>query len=366
MFFRGFAWLATLVIATSSAGHAGESPKNIIFIIGDGMGIGAITAARCIGPGENGGLTLDGMPVTGLVKTHSESALVTDSAASGTALATGHKTLNGRIATDSQGRPLESLAELAGKMGKSSGIITTDLLTGATPAVFFSHAEGRSLQDDIALQLPSSPVTVAMGGGKENFIPPAAGKGGRKDGADVVAMARGKGFDVCFDSASMRGSKSDRLLGLFSFSADGPTLEAMLRSTLSIVSKNPKGFFVMAESCLPDKGGHGNDIATSFEGVKALDDALRSALEFAKNDGRTLVVVTADHETGGLAVLDRDAMNPKLKPGWLCGHHTGNMVPVYAFGPASEKFSGTHDNTDLPKIMAELWGKKLGAQEAAR
>lgn len=153
---------------------------------------------------------------------------------------------------------------------------------------------------------------------------------------------------------------ADRLLGLFTFNANGPTLKAMLDATLSKVSTNPRGFFIMAESCLPDKGGHANDIATSFQGVKALEDALLSALEFAKQDGHTLVVVTADHETGGLAVQNRGDQAPQLTPGWLCKDHTGNMVAVYAFGPEAEKFSGTHDNTDLPKIMAELWGKKLG------
>ena len=357
---RGLALLAALLVATASACFGEQKPPNIIFIIGDGMGIGAITAARCMGPGEYGGLTLDTMPVTGFVKTHSENALVTDSAASGTALATGHKTQNGRLSTDAQGRRLLTIAELASETGKSTGIITTDLLTGATPAAFFSHCDSRAEQESIALQLPATPVTVAMGGGKEYFLPAVEGRGGRKDAEDVVAMAKSKGFEVCFDSASLAAVKPRRLLGLFTFDAAGPTLEAMLASTLAVVSANPRGFFIMAESCLPDKGGHANNLDTSFRGVSALDDALRCALVFAKKDGNTLVVVTADHETGGLAVQSQDDKNPKLKPGWLSGDHTGNMVPVYAFGPGAEFFSGTHDNTELPKIMAGLWGKKLG------
>ncbi len=353
--------LALLIFLSVSACNAGPELKNVIFIIGDGMGIGAITAARCAITGENGQLVLDTMPVTGLVKTHSETKVVTDSAASGTALAAGRKTLNGSISVDSKGRSLPTILELANSMGKSTGVITTDVITGATPAVFYAHIDSRSKLDDIALQLVASKVTVAMGTGRQFFIPKTdSDSNGRSDGKDVTALAKQNGFEVLYDAKTMEASKSKRLLGLFTFDETGPTLESMLQKTISVLSQNKKGFFVMAESCLPDRGGHKNDAPTLVKGVADLDSALRYALEFAKKDKHTLIIVTADHETGGLAVLERDDKNPQFKPGWLHGGHTGNMVAVYAFGPGSEKFSGTIDNTEIPKIISSLWGRSLG------
>ena len=353
------AFVILLLLAVAACG-AQPQPNNIILIIGDGMGIGAITATRCAGPGENGKLLLDSMPVTGLVKTHSES-LVTDSAASATALATGHKTKNGHLSLTTDGKTLPTFLEMAIAMGKSTGVVTTDLVTSATPAAFYAHVDDRSKQDSIALQLAASKMTVAMGSGKQYFIPKSSdGKDGRADGQDVVNQAKQNGYDVVFDKNALAASNSKRLLGLFTFDETGPTLENMLDKAVSVMSKNKKGFFIMAESCLPDKGGHANDAPTVVKGVLALEDALKYALGFAKKDGHTLVVVTADHETGGLAVIGRDEENTKSKPGWIYGGHTGNMVAVYAFGPGAEKFMGTHDNTEIPKIFSSLWGKTLG------
>jgi len=352
--------LVVLALLAVSVYGAEPNPRNVILIIGDGMGIGAITAARCAGPGENGKLVLDSMPVTGLVKTHSENRLVTDSAASGTALATGHKTENGRISVDSNGRNLPTILDLAISMGKSAGVVTNDAVTGATPAVFYAHVDSRNKQDEIAAQLVVSRLSVAMGSGRRYFVPSSAGEDGRSDGRDLVSEAKQAGFDVTFEKRAMEASRSGRILGLFSFGESGPTLEDMLAKAISVLSKDPSGFFLMAESCLPDKGGHSNDAKTVLRGVEDLDSALRRALEFARTDKGTLIVVTSDHETGGLAVLDRDDKNPEFKPGWIHGGHTGNMVAVYAFGPGAERFTGTHDNTDIPRILAGLWGKTLG------
>lgn len=349
-----------LMLFAASACAAGQ-PRSVILFIGDGMGIGAITAARCAGPGENGKLTLDTMPVTGFAKTHSDGNLVTDSAASGTALAAGHKTLNGRISTASDGKSsYPTVLELADKLGKSTGTVTTDAITGATPAVFYAHVDSRGKQDEIAAQLVESKVAVAMGSGKRYFVAASEGKEGRQDGRDLTAEAAQKGFDVVYDAAAMQASKSAKLLGLFTFDETGPTFDAMTMKAVGLLSPNPKGFFLMAESCLPDKGGHKNDMATVVKGVLDLDAALKSALEFAAKDGSTLVIVTADHETGGLCVNQRDDKNPACTPSWTHGSHTGNMVAIYAYGPGAEKFSGTHDNTEIPKVIAGLWNATLG------
>jgi alkaline phosphatase len=354
-----FLAIAILVLFAACACGSEPQPRSVILLIGDGMGIGAITAARCAGPGENGKLVLGTMPVTGLVKTHPQGNLVTDSAASGTALAAGHKTLNGRISMDSGGKSLPTILELATKMGKSTGVVTTDAVTGATPAVFYAHADQRGKQDDIAAQLVTSKMSVAMGSGKQFFVPAAEGVEARKDGLDLTVQAAQNGFEVVYDASAMEASKSRRLLGLFVFDDSGPTFEAMTAKAVSILDANPKGFFLMAESCLPDKGGHKNDVSFSVKGVADLDAALKRVLDFAAKDGKTLVLVTADHETGGLAVLDRNDQNPSGTPGWVHKSHTGNMVPVYAFGPGAEKFGGTHDNTEIPKIIAGLWQSSL-------
>lgn len=340
-----------LIVAVSAYGVEAR-PKNVILIIGDGMGIGAITAARCAGPGEDGKLILDTMPVTGLLKTHS-TELVTDSAASATALATGCKTENARIAVDLKGKSLPTILELARALGKSTGVVTNDGVTGATPASFYAHSDSRYKEEEIAAQLVVSSIAVAMGSGKEHFT-------SRGDGRDLSAEAKRGGFDVIYDAKAMQASQSKRLLGLFSFGESGPTVEAMLNKAVSVLSKNPKGFFLIAESCWPDHRGHANDAAGVVQGVKDLDDALRSAMNFARKDGNTLVVVTSDHDTGGMAVRNRNADNPGFTAAWTGGSHTGNMVALYAFGPGAGKFAGTHDNTEVAKILAGLWGKKLG------
>lgn len=322
------------------------------------MGIGAITAARCAGPGADGRLLFDDMPVTGFAKTHSASGLVTDSAAAGTALATGVKTKNGAIAQDPSGVRLKTILESAREMGKSVGVVTTDALVGATPAAFYAHVPNRGQGDDIAAQLIASRVNIAFGGAPSSFIPKVEGRAGRDDGRDLLADARKRGIDVVSNPQEMAQAKSDRVIGVFA-DESMPPLADMTAKAIAVVSRNPRGFFVMVEHSWPDKGGHGNNPGQVVTGVRELNDALKAALDFAKADGNTLIVVTADHETGGLAIQNPDDKNPGFKPQWTGGGHTGNMVAIYAFGPGSERFSGTHDNTEIPRIFADLWGAKL-------
>ena len=355
---RRLALIFVVFALAASSCLAASVPKNIILLIGDGMGVGAITAARCAGPGPNGRLLMDGMPVTGFALTHPVDALVTDSAASGTALATGVKTKNGMIGQDPKGAPLLSILEAARDMGKSTGVVTTDAIVGATPAAFYAHVENRKQGDDIAAQVLPARMNIAFGGGRSRFIPKTDSQDGRKDGRDLLDEARKRGYDVVTTPEELRKAAGDRILGLFDDSSN-PALDELTAKTLSVLNRNPKGFFVMVESSWPDGGGHANNAELVVKGVRALDAALGKALELAKSDGQTLVVVTADHDTGGLAIQDSDDKNPGFKPQWTGGGHTGNMVAVYAFGPGSERFAGTLDNTEIPKIFAELWGVKL-------
>lgn len=347
-----------VLLLAASCCLASSTPKNIILLIGDGMGMGAITAARCRDLGPDGRLVMDSMPVTGLALTHSASGLVTDSAASGTALACGVKTKNGMIGQDPSGARLRSILEAARDMGKSTGVVTTDALVGATPAAFYAHVENRGQGDDIAAQVLSSRVQVAFGGGRSRFVPKTDSQDGRADGRDLLDDARKRGYDVVGSTEELRQSTSDRVLGLFA-DASNPSLDELTAKAISVLNRNQKGFFLMVESSWPDGGGHSNNVDLSVKGVRALDAALREALDLAEADGETLVVVTADHETGGLAVQNPDEKNPGVKPQWTGGGHTGNMVAIYAYGPGSERFAGTLDNTDIPRRFAELWRVKL-------
>jgi len=353
--------LIALVLAAACPGSAG--PRNIILLIGDGMGIGHITAARCAGPGRDGRLAIDTMPVTGLALTHSANALVTDSAAGGTALATGVKTSNGTISQTPDGKPLKSILEIARDMGKSTGIVSTKFITDATPAVFVAHASKRSQREDIAAQMVASGVDVILGGGKQDFLPKSAG-GTRSDDRNLLDEAKKLGFDV-FDTAdAMSASTSDRILGLFAPSSmtserPEPTIAEMTAKAISILARNQKGFFLMSEGAKIDSEAHANNAAGVVRELLIFDDAVKAALEFAKKDGSTLVVVTADHDTGAMSVQEPNEKNPKFTAGWVSGGHSGNMVAVYAFGPGAQAFTGTHDNTEIPRIMANLWDMTL-------
>ena len=351
------ALIAVMLLASSCL--AGPAPKNIVLLIGDGMGIGHVTAARCAGPGQDGRLTIDTMPITGFLITYSANSMVTDSAAAGTALATGAKTNNGTISMSPDGTKLRSILEAARDMGKSTGIISTTSIVDATPAVFVAHVPSRAQSEDIAAQLLASRVNVALGGGKRNFTPESAG-GKRKDGRDILEEAKKRGYDV-FDTAdAMAKSTSDRMIGLFDFGPNSePSIADMTSKAISVLSKNNKGFFLMSEGGLIDPNAHGGNAQGMVKETLMFDEAVRVALEFARKNSDTLVVVTADHETGGVAAYSADEENPKFTARFISGGHSANMVPVYAFGPGAELFSGTHDNTDIPKICAGLWKQKL-------
>ena len=357
------ALIALVLISIASACVAADVPKSVILLIGDGMGIGAVTAGRCAGPGRDGRLAVDTMPYTGLAITYSANALVTDSAAAGTALATGSKTNNGMISVTPDGKRVQSILELAREIGKSTGIASTKFITDATPAVFVAHADSRSMNEDIAAQMVASRVDVVLGGGRQFFLPKSAG-GVRADERNLLDEAKKRGYDV-FDSAeAMEKTSASKMIGLFAANImtserPEPTIAEITSKAIATLNKNTKGFFLMSEGGKIDSNEHSNDADDTVKEMLMFDDAVRAALDFAKKDGHTLVIVTADHETGGFAVREPDKDNAKFTPGWVTNGHTANMVPIYAFGPGSQAFTGTHDNTEIPKTIAGFWGKKL-------
>ena len=353
--------LALVVLASSCL--AATAPRNVILLIGDGMGIGPVTAARCAGPGRGGRLAMDTMPYTGFSITYAANALVTDSAAAGTALATGVKTNNGMISVDPSGKRVKTILELAREMGKATGIVSTKFITDATPAVFVAHADSRSKNEEIAAQMVHSGVDVVLGGGRQYFVP-VSGGGARKDDRDLLDEAIKLHYSVVDSADAMSKSTSHRLIGLFAPSImtsdrPEPTIAEMTAKAISTLSANAKGFFMMSEGGKIDSMGHANDATGNTKETLMFDEAVRTALNFAKKDGHTLVIVTADHDTGGLVVLEPSKDNPVFTPGWVNKGHDENMVPIYAYGPGAESFTGTHDNTEIPRMIAGLWGKKL-------
>ena len=351
--------LALLLIILASSCLASQAPRNVILFIGDGMGIGQVTAARL----ANGPLALDTMPVTGLVTTQALDSVVTDSAAAATALATGFKTNNGGISMLPDGTKPRTICELARELGKWIGLVTTDSITGATPAAFVAHVPKRGKEQGIAAQILASKAEVVLGGGRRQFLPTDAG-GMRIDGRDLIFEAKELGYEVATDGVQLDAAKGPKLLGLFadatmSDPAAGPSLSQMTTRAISALKQNKRGYFLMVEQALTDTSGHANSAAGVVDAVSKLDSAVRAALDLAAKDKDTLVLVTSDHDTGGMAMKDPGEQDAKFRAAWTDGGHTGNMVAIYAFGPGASLFTGTHDNTDIPKLIAKLWGKGL-------
>lgn len=355
--------IAIIVAASNGGGSAmrssedtgdgscdGQRPRNVIFFISDGMGPSFATLARDakqymadrgLGTGEK--LTLDSY-LRGHSKTRSLSSQVTDSAAGATALATGFKTYNGWIsdvasrdvvnitAKDYDGKiqeghledlvRIKTVLEGAEEKNMWTGIATTARVTHATPAAFSSHTENRDFEDIIAEQQLNLGIEVLLGGGKRNFVPQDVDGSRRKDDRDLVAYAKEKGYQYVETADALRDVSRVPVLGLFNnshishaidrvglpgalsaaYPTEEPTLAEMTAKALELLSPSPNGFFLLIEAARIDHAGHGNDAAAAVAETLEYDDAFKLAIDFADSDGRTLVVGTSDHDTGGLSV----------------------------------------------------------------
>lgn len=324
---------------------------SIILLIGDGMGFNHIAAARRVAGGLDARLTLDLLPVAGVALTHSADNAVTDSAAAGTALSSGVKTHNGAIGMTPEGANQLTLLEgLRRKHGYRTGLVVTTNITDATPAVFVAEVDSRKSEEDIAEQLVAEQVDVVFGGGRALFQPMAGG-GKRADGKDLLAQVRSAGATVIEDKAGLATITRLPAWGLFASGAidslmpDLPTLAETTRKALELLGADGKPFFLMIEGSQIDSAGHKNDAAYLVRETLHFDLAVREACAFAARRQDVLVVVTADHETGGLMVF-RDNVN------WSSGNHSGSPVPVLACGAGAGAFTGVMDNTDIPKRLA--------------
>ncbi len=333
--------------------------RNVILLIGDGTGIAQISSGQLNLVGADGYLNLQRMPVTGIVKTQSSSSLITDSAAGATAYSCGMKTDNGMIAYLPDGTHCKTLLEIAKEKGMSTGLVATSTITHATPASFAAHVRSRGNQVGIAEQYLDSGNDVFLGGGREFFIPQGEGGSSRKDDRNLIEEFKSRGYDYASTKEEMENSTSDKILGLFANSGiesenRTPTLEEMTNTALSKLEPNENGFFLMVEGSQIDWGGHGNNAEYVIREMKDFDDAVKAALDYAEKDGETLVVLTADHETGGMTMMTASDDPHKLRVEWVTDYHTGVPVALMAYGPNAIEFTGWNDNTDIGIKLAEL------------
>ena len=337
-------------------------PKNIILMIGDGMGISQITA----GMYRNGNkLNLERCKVIGLIKTSSEDDLITDSAAGATAFATGKKTKNGKISQSSNDSiQYKTFLEYAEEHKKATGVIATSTVTHATPACFYAHYPRRyDANGPISAQFINSGVEVLIGGGRHYFE-------NRKDGRNLLEELKNDNYTVLDTlSESFETKEIDKLVYLFSprqpgklvftkgdeHPSRGPILPLATEKGLEILKKDTNGFFLMIEGSQIDWGGHNNDSEYIINEMLDFDKAIKKVLDFADNNGETLVIITADHETGGYSIIDGDLDGKKLTGGFSTKSHSASMIPVFAYGNGAEAFAGIYENTEIFYKMMEAF-----------
>ncbi len=410
--------LSVLLICSFTV--AEQRSKNVILLIGDGLGVNQrIAASSYLGRP----LEMDGGIKT-LITTHSANSAVTDSAAAATALATGKKTNNGMLSISPDGKVLPTILERAGDLGMATGLVATSTITHATPAAFAAHRQNRNDELGVALDFFANKVDLLFGGGRELFLPPAKG-GKRTDGKDLIAEFQRAGYYYLEQKAQLEELKALPAIGLFTDAGfpyaienDGtlPTMHDLTKKALELLSQSPSGFFLMVEGSQIDWTCHANDPAATLFEIVAFDEAVAEALDFAKTHPDTLVIVVGDHETGGLKLGDGDPralrsmktssrklaqilnqnrnkahelfcdytgicplpeeLEKLMRTGnleaaiskflseeaglkWSTGGHSGAPLPLTAFGSGAELFREATDNTHVPQLVAESLGIEL-------
>ena len=321
-------------------------------MIGDGMGVAQVYAGMTANRGH---LFLENFKQIGFSRTYSSSNYITDSAAGGTALSSGYKTYNGAIGVNPDTIPGKTVLEMSEAKGLATGLVSTSAITHATPASYIAHQGSRGSYEDIAADFLKTDIDVFIGGGYKHFAL-------RKDNRDLTREFQAKGYQVLREMDDIAKVKSGKLIGLTAdehnavYPLRKMDLPLSTQTALNILSQNKKGFFIMVEGSQIDFGGHANNTIYIVNEMLDFDQAVGKALEFAAKDGETLIIVTADHETGGLALTGGDMKTGMVKGSYSTSDHTAIMVPVFAYGPGAELFSGIQENTDIPKKIISLLG----------
>jgi alkaline phosphatase len=351
----GFALIAGQSCSRSTfPSDSSGKPKNVILIIGDGMGIAQLYAAISL---SKRSLNLESARYIGFSKTHSYDDYTTDSAAGGTALSTGVKTRNGIIGMRADSVKLTNMIELAHRKGLAGGVVSTSSVTHATPASFVAHNISRNNYEEIATDYLKTMPEVFIGGGYNNFAK-------RNDGADYIPELKEKGYTIVTSVEELlEVNDADRLAGLLApghmptiSEGRGDMLSYASLKAIETLSRNENGYFLMVEASQIDWGGHDNNTEYIVNEVLDLDRTLGVLLDYAEINGETLIVVTADHETGGMTLPYGDVNNRSVAAVYTSTGHTGIVVPVFAFGPGADEFAGFYDNTDLFKKIKTLLG----------
>lgn len=325
--------------------------KNVILLIGDGMGLAQIQAGLSANFGQS---NIINMQHIGFSRTEASNSDFTDSAAGGTAIATGHKTNNRYIGVDENGKLIASIPDTLASHGIKSGIISSGDITDATPAAFYAHQMDRTMSQEIAADFLHSHVDILVGSHQESFLK-------NKDGK-LMQKLNEKGYQLQTTLSDFEKATSGKQLVLLADSATrkvldgrGDMLKTSLLKTIQLLSKNKHGFFIMAEGAQIDYGGHANDLSYVVTEQHDFDRLVGEALKFADQDCETLVIVTADHETGGLSLLDANYRKGSVRGNFSSDDHTNIMVPVFAYGPGSQHFIGVYNNTEIFKKILKAY-----------
>lgn len=349
--------LATFMVVFTFNAAAQQPVKNIILLIGDGMGIAPVAMMQLENRYQK--TIFDEAENIALTKTYSLDNRVTDSAASGTALATGHKTNNTYLGVLPDGTELESLCAAASHKGKATGVVVTTYLQHATPAAFYAHTTNRHEYTLISRQLAESSLDVAIGGGMAEFV-----KAYGSEEAAIEELNK-RGFDVARTVAELDGCTAERrtiaLLADWEVGADsGDYLARATEKAISLLDErdNNNGFVLMVEGSLIDGMGHGNDAKAMQKEMQSFMLAVEAAVEYAERTPGTLVVVTADHDTGGMAIVssnsDFNLSEQGVEYRWTTDGHSAEMVPVYLYGTGAELINGIIENAELGTKLKEL------------
>jgi alkaline phosphatase len=337
---------STVYVPTYASDRKKTKVKNVILLIGDGNGLSQISSAVLA---NGGSLTLTQLKSIGFIKTQSADDFTTDSAAAGTALAVGVKTNNRAIGVNAENQPVENLTEILTAKGYNTGVITTDHITGATPGAFYAHQQDRDMVKSIGEDLLTSKLSLFVGGGRAEFT------------SDFFASH----FSILEDLNQLAKEKSPRV-GLFISEKGVPSvlkgrgnqLSQATKNGLTFLKEKNKPFFLMIEGAQIDSYGHRNETAGIVSEGIDFDRAVTEAIKFADNNANTLVIITADHETSGFSIPQGNVKSNMIEGDFTTDDHTATMVPIFAYGPHSDVFSGIYENTEVFHKILEVLAAK--------
>ncbi len=340
----------TLLPKSNDAALDSSGVENIILLIADGTGLTQVSAAFYF---QEEVPNFARFKNIGLMKSSSTSK-ITDSAAGATAFSAGVKTYNGAIGVDADKNSVPTIVELLSEDGWATGVVATSSITHATPASFYAHVESRGMAEAIADDLVDSEIDYFAGGGLEYFAK-------RDDNRNLIDELKTKGFEISTEGLeNFSGSKQGFLL---EDDALPPVLQGrgdfLTDATVKGIEllNRESNFFLMVEGSQVDWGGHANNSAYLISELLDFDKAVGAALDFADQDGNTLVIVTADHETGGFTLSSKNDDYDQIQGTFSTGGHSTSLIPVFAYGPGSELFQGVYENTDIFFKMLAAIGK---------